>query len=155
MHVMYSLNLYPGPSAKKGLYGVLLTQGEREGWITAHCSVVQSVSPYDNVQTFMHEGASGGGKSEMHQNIVREVDGRVLIGTNSITGEQRFISIPRFCSFYSVADDMALCHPSIQKENGKLEVLDAENAWFVRVDGVTEYGTDPPLENATIKPGNP
>jgi hypothetical protein len=153
MHELYSYNLYPGPSAKKGLYGVLLTQGEREGWVTAHCSVVQSVSPYDNVQTFMHEGASGGGKSEMHQNIVREVDGRVLIGTNSVTQEQRFISIPRFCSFYSVADDMALCHPSIQRENGKLEVIDAENAWFVRVDSVTEYGSDPHLEKATIKPG--
>ncbi|MDD4144937.1 MAG: DUF4914 family protein [Prolixibacteraceae bacterium] len=155
MHELYSYNLYPGPSAKKGLYGVLLTQGEKEGWITAHCSVVQSVSPYDNVQTFMHEGASGGGKSEMHQNIVREVDGRVLIGTNTITNEERFISIPRFCSFYSVADDMALCHPSIQKENGKLEVIDAENAWFVRVDSVTEYGSDPHLEKATLKPGKP
>jgi hypothetical protein len=65
------------------LYGVLLTQGEKEGWITAHCSAVQSISPYDNVTTFMHEGASGGGKSEMHQHIVREVDGRVLIGRNS------------------------------------------------------------------------
>ncbi|HDS07831.1 MAG TPA: DUF4914 family protein, partial [Bacteroides sp.] len=67
LHELYAYNLYPGPSAKKGLYGVLLTQGEKEGWITAHCSAVQSVSPYDNITTFMHEGASGGGKSELHQ----------------------------------------------------------------------------------------
>jgi hypothetical protein len=63
VHELYAYNLYPGPSAKKGLYGVLLNQGEKEGWITAHCSAVQSISPYDNVTTFMHEGASGGGKS--------------------------------------------------------------------------------------------
>lgn len=155
IHEMYSYNLYPGPSAKKGLYGVLLTQGEKEGWITAHCSAVQSISPYDNIKTFMHEGASGGGKSEMHQHIIRETDGRVLIGRNRITGEERFISIPRFCSFNSVADDMALCHPSIQKNNGKLHILDAENAWFVRVDSVKEYGDDPTLEKATINPENP
>lgn len=40
VHELYSYNLYPGPSAKKGLYGVLLTQGEKEQWITAHCSAV-------------------------------------------------------------------------------------------------------------------
>ena len=152
VHELYSYNLYPGPSAKKGLYGVLLTQGEKEGWLTAHCSAVQSVSPYDNMKTFMHEGASGGGKSEMHQHILREDDGRVLIGRNKVTGEERFITIPRFCSFNSVADDMAFCPPSIQKSNGKLHILDAENAWFVRVDSVKEYGDDPHLERATINP---
>ena len=66
LHEIFSYNLYPGPSAKKGLYGALLTKGEKEGWITAHCSTVQAVSPYDNITTFMHEGASGGGKSEHH-----------------------------------------------------------------------------------------
>lgn len=155
IHEMYSYNLYPGPSAKKGLYGVILTQGEREGWITAHCSAVQSISPYDNIKTFMHEGASGGGKSEMHQHIVRETDGRVLIGRNSVTQEERFISIPRFCTFNAVADDMAFCHPSIQKNDGKLQILDAENAWFVRVDSVKEYGDDPHLEKVTMKPKKP
>jgi len=153
MHELYAYNLYPGPSAKKGLYGVLLTQGEKEGWITAHCSAVQSVSPYDNITTFMHEGASGGGKSELHQHIVREPDGRVLLGTNSVTGEERLITIPRFCSFRPVADDMAFCHPSLQRNDGKLRIIDAENAWFVRVDGVTQYGDDPFLEKVTIHPG--
>jgi hypothetical protein len=41
VHELYAYNLYPGPSAKKGLYGVLLSQGEKEEWITAHCSAVQ------------------------------------------------------------------------------------------------------------------
>ncbi len=155
VHEVYAFNLYPGPSAKKGLYGVLLDQGEKEKWVTAHCSVVQSVSPYDNITTFMHEGASGGGKSEMHQHIVREPDGRVLLGTNSLTGEERYITIPRFCSFHPVADDMAFCHPSLQREDGQLRIIDAENAWFVRVDSVQQYGDDPFLEKITINPGKP
>jgi len=154
-HEIFSYNLYPGPSAKKGLYGALLTKGEREGWITAHCSTVQAVSPYDNMTTFMHEGASGGGKSEMLQHILREPNGQVLIGTNSITGERRLINLAIFSSFNPVTDDMAMCHPSVQNGNGKLRVIDAENAWFIRVDSVNEYGDDPFLEKITIKPPKP
>ncbi|MBE0674380.1 MAG: DUF4914 family protein [Bacteroidales bacterium] len=155
VHEVYSYNLYPGPSAKKGLYAVLLDKGEKEGWITAHCSTVQVVSPYDNITTFMHEGASGGGKSEMLQQITREPSGQVLIGENTITGETRLINLPLFCSFNPVTDDMALCHPSFQGTNGKLTVADAENAWFIRVDGIKEYGSDPFLEKITIKPSKP
>lgn len=155
IHELYSYNLYPGPSAKKGLYGVMLTQAEKEDWIIAHCSAVQSISPYDNLTTFMHEGASGGGKSEMHQHIIRETDGRVLLGRNKLTAEERFITIPRFCTFNSVADDMAFCHPSVQKNDGKLRIIDAENAWFIRVDSVKQYGDDPFLEKNTINPKSP
>lgn len=155
LHEIFSYNLYPGPSAKKGLYGALLNKGEKEGWITAHCSTVEVISPYDNITTFMHEGASGGGKSEMLQNIVREQNGQVLIGENVLSGEKRLINLPLFCSFNPVTDDMALCHPSLQKDNGKLTVIDAENAWFIRVDSINDYGDDPFLEKITIKPKKP
>lgn len=155
VHEVYSYNLYPGPSAKKGLYAVLLDKGEKESWITAHCSAVQVSSPYDNITTFMHEGASGGGKSEMLGHIVREPEGQVLIGENLQTGERRLISIPQFCTFSPVADDMALCHPSIQKNNGKLSIIDGENSWFIRVDGVRDYGDDPFLEKLSIKVKSP
>lgn len=154
-HEIYSYNLYPGPSAKKGLYGALLTKGEKEGWITAHCSTVQVISPYDNITTFMHEGASGGGKSEMLQHILREPNGQVLIGENTETAEKRLINLPIFSTFNPVTDDMALCHPSIQKHNGKLSVIDAENSWFIRVDSVNEYGDDPSLEKITIMAKEP
>lgn len=154
-HEIFSYNLYPGPSAKKGLYGALLTKGEREGWITAHCSTVQAISPYDNTTTFMHEGASGGGKSEMLQHIIREPNGQVMIGKNMVNEEVRLINLPLFCSFKPVTDDMALCHPSLQNNNGKLRVLDAENSWFIRVDSVNEYGDDPSLEKITVKPPKP
>jgi len=155
LHEVYSYNLYPGPSAKKGLYGVLLFKGSREGWITAHCSSVQVFSPYDNFTNFMHEGASGGGKSEMFQHLVREDQGNVLVGENTLTGEKRYVSIPLLCSFRPVADDMAMCHPSIQRDNGKLTILDAENGWFIRVDSVTEYGKDPFLEKLAIQTKRP
>ncbi len=154
-HELFSYNLYPGPSAKKGLYGVLIGKGEKEGWITTHCSTVQCTSPYDNLTTFMHEGASGGGKSEMMQFLIREPKGQIIIGRNMLTGEERLISIPLFCSFNPVTDDMALCHPSLQKDNGKLTVVDAENAWFVRVDSIKQYGDDPILEKTTINPAEP
>jgi hypothetical protein len=155
IHEMFSYNLYPGPSAKKGLYGVLINKGEKENWITTHCSTVRVVSPYDNITTFMHEGASGGGKSEMMQHILREVDGQVLIGHNLVTDERRLITIPSFCTFSPVTDDMALCHPSYQNGNGKLRLMDAENSWFMRVDSVKEYGDDPFLEKITITPPEP
>lgn len=155
LHEMFAYNLYPGPSAKKGFYSVLLDKGEAEGWVTTHCSTVQAVSPYDNVTTFMHEGASGGGKSEMIQHLVREPNGQILIGQNILTGEKRVISIPLFCSFFPATDDIALCHPGYQKNNGKLTVADAENGWFIRVDGVTGYGDDPFLEKITINPQEP
>jgi len=159
LHELFSYNLYPGPSAKKGVYGMLLTLGEREHWTTAHCSTVQVVTPYDNTVTFMHEGASGGGKSEMLEHIHREADGRMRLGTNTVTTETRYLNLPRGVKLNPVTDDMALCRPDLQHhEPGdpkKLTVTDAETAWFLRVNHITHYGTDPHLEKLTIHPPNP
>ncbi|MDZ4198040.1 MAG: DUF4914 family protein, partial [Kiritimatiellia bacterium] len=152
IHEIFSYNLYPGPSAKKGIYGALIELGEQEGWVTAHCSAVQAVTPYDNVVTFMHEGASGGGKSEMLQPPHRVADGRLLLGHNMVTAEKRYLEIPRTCDLRPVCDDMGLCHPTFQKNDNKLYLTDAENAWFVRVDHIREYGTDRELEHLTIHP---
>ncbi|MFN3683531.1 MAG: DUF4914 family protein [Fimbriimonadaceae bacterium] len=155
IHELHSFNLYPGPSAKKGVYGVLLNAGEQEGWLTAHCSTVQVVTPYDNVVTFMHEGASGGGKSEFLEHVHREPDGRLLLGQNTVTGDRRYLTLPRACELRPVTDDMALCHPSFQENKRKLSVMDAESAWFVRVNHIQRYGTDPNLEALTISPAQP
>jgi hypothetical protein len=155
IHEIYSLNLYPGPSAKKGIYGVLLNLGEKEGWITAHGSTVVVTTPYDNELVIMHEGASGGGKSEMLQYPHREPDGRLLTGTNIVTGKSRYIPLFQGCRLNPVTDDMALCHPSIQGENGKLIVQDAEQGWFVRVNHITKYGTDRFMEDMTMAPKEP
>jgi hypothetical protein len=154
-HELFSYNLYPGPSAKKGIYGVLLSQGERERWLTAHCSAVQVTTPYDNQLHIMHEGASGGGKSEMLEHVHRERDGRLLLGVNVATGEKRHIVLPSACELRPVADDMALCHPSLQRNDGKLAIEDAEDAWFVRVNHIKRYGTDPDLEEVTVAAKEP
>ncbi len=154
-HEIFSYNLYPGPSAKKGIYGTLIRKGEKEGWVAAHGSAAQVVTPYDNVITIMHEGASGGGKSEMLEQPPRLPDGRLLQGTNFVTGEERLLEIPRTCEIHPVCDDMALCHPSIQKSDGRLRIVDAEQAWFVRVNHIQAYGTDRDLERLTVNPPAP
>jgi hypothetical protein len=155
VYEIFSYNLYPGPSAKKGIYGVLLSIGEEEGWSVPHCSAVQSISPYDNVTTFMHEGASGGGKSEMLQMIVREPEGYVLIGENIFTGEKRSTSIPQFCKINPVCDDMGIVHPSYETGGMKLRIMDAENGWFIRTDNITGYGCEPQIERLTINATEP
>jgi hypothetical protein len=155
VYEIFSYNLYPGPSAKKGIYGVILSIGELEGWSAPHCSVVQSISPYDNITTFMHEGASGGGKSEMLQMIVREPEGSVLIGENTINGEKRVTSIPQFCKINPVCDDMGIVHPSYETGGMRLRIMDAEHGWFIRTDNITGYGCEPQIEKLTINSTEP
>ncbi len=155
LYEIFSFNLYPGPSAKKGVYGIVIDIGAREGWVAPHCSAVQVITPYDNSTIIMHEGASGGGKSEMLEQVHREPDGRLLLGENILTGERRHLQIPRTCELQPIADDMAICHPSIQKNHGRMRITDAEDAWFLRVNHIQDYGTDPTLEGITAKPSQP
>jgi hypothetical protein len=156
LHELFSYNLYPGPSAKKGVYGVLINIGEHEGWVVAHCATVQVVTPYDNVVTFMHEGASGSGKSEMLEYPHRRPDGTMVLGSNVLRDDVRTIVLPtRGCRLQPVTDDMAMCHPRLQTGDGKLHLRDAEDAWFVRVNHIEHYGTDPNLEGLTAEPPEP
>jgi len=155
IYELFSYNLYPGPSAKKGIYGFLLHVGEREGWITAHTAAVKIVTPYENEIVMMHEGASGGGKSEMSEHIHREPDGRILVGQNLQTQENFYLRVEEPCDLYPIADDMALCHPKMQIGSKKLVIKDVEAGWFVRVDHIKGYGTDPNLERSCIHPQEP
>jgi len=155
IHEVYSYNLYPGPSAKKGIYGVLLNIGEQENWVTAHASTVKVITPYDNEIVIMHEGASGGGKSEMIEQIHKEMDGRILLGKNIVTGEKNYIELNETCELRPVTDDMALCHPKMQNESKKLVVKDAECGWFLRLDNIKSYGTAPQYEKIFTHPSEP
>ncbi|WP_425954443.1 DUF4914 family protein [Xylanimonas sp. McL0601] len=156
LHEIFAYNLYPGPSAKKGVFSALLDIGTHEGWLTAHASSVRVTTPYENETVIMHEGASGGGKSEMCQDLRREEDGRVLVGTNVVTGEPYAITLSETSRLEPVTDDMTLCHPALQRpSSGKMAVADAEDGWFVRVDNLTRYGEDPHLEKAIIHPDEP
>ncbi len=155
IHELFSYNLYPGPSAKKGIYGVLLNIGENEGWVTVHASTVKVITPYDNEIVIMHEGASGGGKSEMIENIHKELDGRIVLGQNTVTGEKNYIELKETCELRPVTDDMALCHPKMKNKSKKLVVKDAEQGWFLRLDHIKAYGTTPQYEKIFTQPSEP
>ncbi|NCT91824.1 DUF4914 family protein [Cellulomonas sp. APG4] len=155
LHEVFAYNLYPGPSAKKGVFSVLLDIGEHEGWLTAHASSVRVTTPYENETVVMHEGASGGGKSEMCQELRRREDGRILLGTNVVTDEPYVITLGETSRLEPVTDDMTLCHRDLQAGDGTLTVADAEDGWFVRVDNLTEYGEDVHLERVIIHPAEP
>lgn len=152
---LFSYNLYPGPSAKKGVYSMLINLGEQNEWPTLHCSAVQVITPYDNKINIAYEGASGAGKSEMLQDMHRERSGRILLGKNIITDDEYKITLPQGCSLRPIADDMAVTPSYLQKGQGKLTLKDAENAWFIRVDHIDQYGVDPHLESITCHPEGP
>ncbi len=155
LHEVFSYNLYPGPSAKKGIYGVLLNIGERENWLTAHASTVKVITPYDNEIVIMHEGASGGGKSEMIEPAHKAADGRLVLGENLVTGEKYYLELNESCELRPVTDDMALCHPVVQNDSKKLVVQDAESGWFLRLDNITSYGSSPQYEKIFTQPKEP
>jgi hypothetical protein len=155
VHEVFSYNLYPGPSAKKGIYAVLLDIGEQEHWVTLHASTVTCITPYELTLTIMHEGASGAGKSEMLEQFHREPNGKLLLGTNILNDEKYYLSITDSCTLNPVTDDMAEVHPALSNEGKKLVVVDAEEGWFLRVNHITEYGTEPEVEKRTIHPEKP
>ena len=105
---------------------------------------------------FMHEGASGGGKSEMLEDFHREEDDRLLIGTHTVTGEKYYMTLGESCKIHPIADDMACALKSFQDpESGKLRILDAEDGWFLRMDGMNAYGNSPLYERICIHPSEP
>ncbi len=155
LHEIFAYNLYPGPSAKKGVFSVLLDIGDQEGWVTTHASSVRVTTPYDNDTVIMHEGASGGGKSEMTEEMHREPDGRIHVGTNVVTGDPYFIPLSESSKLSPITDDMTMVYPAVQNGSGKTVVVDAEDGWFLRTDNLTEYGILPSIEHATIHPDEP
>ena len=152
LHEVFSYNLYPGPSAKKGVFSMLLDIGENEGWVTNHASAALLESPYENEVVFMHEGASGGGKSEMLEEPHREEDGRLLLGTHTISGEKYYINLGETCKIHPIADDMVLSHKDMQNDSGFMVIADAESGWFLRMDGDNYYGNSPMYERISIHP---
>jgi len=155
MHEVFAYNLYPGPSAKKGVFAMLIDIGEQEGWVTNHASAAILESPYENEVVFMHEGASGGGKSEMLEEIHREEDGRILLGTHIVSQEKYYMTIGETCAIRPIADDMILAHKDFQNNSGHLVIADGEDGWFLRMDGDNYYGNSPKYERISIHPPEP
>lgn len=155
LHEIFSNNLYPGPSAKKGVYGSLLTIGEQEDWLTLHASTVKAVNRINGEVVLMHEGASGSGKSEMLEQPHRNGNGHLVLGRNVVTGEEITVDLPNQDELYPLTDDMAMCHPRHGVEKDALCACDAEEAWFLRVDHVTAPGMDPHMEHMTLESPEP
>ena len=155
LHEIFSNNLYPGPSAKKGVYGALLTIGEQEDWITLHASTVKASNDIKGTTVLMHEGASGAGKSEMLEQPHRNKAGDLVLGTNLVTGEVQTVSLENQDKLLPLTDDMAMCHPRHGASKDTLSACDAEDAWFLRVDHVTDQGIDPHMEHMTLEAPEP
>ena len=152
MHEIFAYNLYPGPSAKKGIFSVLLDIGEQEGWVTNHASAAISIAPDGKTLVFMHEGASGGGKSEMLENLRRDDNGNAFLARNILRGEEFGLRIEESCSIQPAADDMVLSRTDFWQSDGRLAVLDGEEGWFLRVDGDKAYGSIALYESLSIHP---
>ena len=155
LHEVFAYNLYPGPSAKKGVFSILLDIGEHEGWITNHASAAMLESPYENEVVFMHEGASGGGKSEMLEEIHGDAHGPQRMGIHTVSGEKYYLSLGETCKIHPIADDMVLAHKDMQNGSGHLVIADAEDGWFLRMDGDNYYGNSPTYERISIHPSEP
>lgn len=155
LHEVFAYNLYPGPSAKKGVFSMLLDIGENEGWVTNHASAALLETPYENEVVFMHEGASGGGKSEMLEEVHKEENGQVLVGTHLVSGEDYYLTLNETCKIRPIADDMILSHKDFQNGSGHLVIADAEDGWFLRMDGDNYYGNVPMYEKISIHPPEP
>lgn len=155
VHEVFSYNLYPGPSAKKGVYSMLLNIGEMDSkkWTTLHCSTVKVITPYECEVVIMHEGASGGGKTEMTQEAHTK-NGQLVLARNPSNSDEVVLDMRDTSRLFPLTDDMGSVHPDKQK-NKKLVVEDAEDAWFLRVDHLKQYGTDPILEGLSIDPPKP
>lgn len=155
VHEVFAYNLYPGPSAKKGVFSMLLDIGAREGWVCCHASAALVESPYENRVVFMHEGASGGGKSEMLEPPKCDETGHVPLARHIITGEEVHIKLQESCKIYPIADDMAPAPKSVQRAGGRLRIADGEAGWFLRMDGETHYGSNRTYERISIHPPRP
>lgn len=155
LHEVFAYNLYPGPSAKKGVFSMLLDIGEHEGWITNHASAALLESPYENEVVFMHEGASGGGKSEMLEEVHRDENGQLLMGIHTVSNEKYYLNLGETCKIHPIADDMILAHKDFQNGSGHLVIADAEDGWFLRMDGDNYYGNSPIYERISIHPPEP
>lgn len=152
---IFAYDLYPGPSAKKGIYGFLLDRGEREGWVTLHAAAARIVTPYENRMVMLHEGASGGGKSELLLPAGYSSTGQLLVGEEPESGKRCTLRQKERCVLEPVCDDMALCRPERQTGDGKLTVEDGEDGWFLRVDGITSYGCVPEYEKLILHTPEP
>lgn len=114
--------------------------GGKQNIFVAHCGVALITTPYENTVALMHEGPSGGGKSELGTPLPLCADGRVLVAKKGA----EFIKAPPFqlTTQEVVVDDIGL----IEIEDGRQLVTCAEQGYFLRTDGIKDVSDDLPLQ---------
>ncbi len=134
------------PSAKKGVYGFLIENGDREGWVAPHCSAVQSshlmTMPLPSSRRRQRRRKARG----WNRCIVSQNDVCCWVKTSSHRNADLFkFHAHATCVPLSMIWLFAI--PSFSVIMGAWRVADAEDAWFVRVNHINNYGTDPNLES--------
>ena len=77
------------------------------------------------------------------------------MGTHTVSGEKYYLNISETCRIRPIADDMVLAHKDFQDGSGYLKIADAEDGWFLRMDGDTSYGKNAEYERISIHPSEP
>jgi hypothetical protein len=147
LHELFSYNLYPGPSAKKGIYGVLLNLGEAAGLdhralldgprharrtTTTSCSCTRAPR------------AAARARCSSTSTARRRT---LLLGENTTDGERACLTLPaRVRPLPRDRRHGALppeIRPTARGRAGKLTLTDAEDAWFVRVNHIDSTASTP------------
>jgi hypothetical protein len=155
LHELFSLQPLPGPQRQEGHLRRAAAMGEQEGWITAHCSTVQVVTPYDN--TDHHARGRQRRRQERDARAGAPRAGRPPAPRRE-PGHRRAQAPPppRACDLHPVTDDMALCPPTTRAGRvRKLTLIDAEDAWFIRVNHITATAPTRTSSALTISPPEP
>jgi hypothetical protein len=150
LHELFAYNLYPGPSAKKGVYGVLLNLGEQRGGSPP--TAPPSASPPPTTTRSFHARGRLGRRARARCSSTSTARPTAPCWWERIPSPAK-----RDPSPYAAMLQISPGHrrhgplpPSLNRRgNGKLTLMDAEDAWFVRVNHI-EYGIDPHLERMTV-----
>jgi hypothetical protein len=91
----------------------------------------------------------------MLEEVHKEENGQVLLGTHLVSGEDYYLTLNETCKIHPIADDMVMAHKDLQNGSGHLVIADAEDGWFLRMDGDQYYGNVPMYERISIHPPEP
>ena len=141
VYEMLATCLYPGPSGKKGVYAMGLEIARRHDGVILHASAVRLLRPDGSHISVLHEGASGGGKSEWILTPDISDDGMALVSRHVESKQEirrALANVSESGLVHPVVDDMALAFT----RSNQLMISDAEHGWFLRLDNATEPGAD-------------
>ncbi|MDD2941971.1 MAG: DUF4914 family protein [bacterium] len=149
---MFAFNLYPGPGFKKGIFGYLLHYAEKHGFEILHAAATRVKDHSSGSETvFVHQGPSGGGKSESTMKPITGPDDRLVYGRSMFSDDEYSLIFPSVMEFKPIGDDMLVAHPSFQNGDGGYYVADGEYGWFIRTDSILGYGDDPLTERICLR----